>query len=171
MKHDAILANIGHFDAEIDVEALRNHTWRTSSRRWTTSSFRTASASSCWRRAAREPRLRDRASELRHVELVHEPGGGADRAGGSPGKYENRVYVLPKKLDEKVARLHLAKLGATLTRLSEEQSEYLGVPAEGPLQAPSTTATDGRGRKTGSEWVFELKISSDSNFFDSKNPP
>ncbi len=50
------------------------------------------------------------------------------------GKYENRVYVLPKKLDEKVARLHLAHLNAELTELSPEQAKYIGVPVEGPYK-------------------------------------
>ena len=49
-------------------------------------------------------------------------------------KYDNRVYVLPKQLDEKVARLHLDKLGAKLTELSKEQSDYLGIPVEGPYK-------------------------------------
>ncbi len=51
------------------------------------------------------------------------------------GKYERgKVYVLPKELDEKVARLHLGKLGAQLTKLSSKQAEYLGVKAEGPFK-------------------------------------
>ena len=50
------------------------------------------------------------------------------------GRYENRVYVLPKQLDEKVARLHLGKLGARLTILRQEQAEYLGIPVEGPYK-------------------------------------
>jgi adenosylhomocysteinase len=49
-------------------------------------------------------------------------------------QYENRVYVLPKKLDEKVARLHLAKLGAKLTKLSKDQADYIGVPVDGPYK-------------------------------------
>ena len=48
--------------------------------------------------------------------------------------YEHKVYTLPKKLDEKVAMLHLAKLGAKLTKLSGEQASYIGVPAEGPFK-------------------------------------
>ena len=51
------------------------------------------------------------------------------------GKYENKVYVLPKHLDEKVARLHLAKLGARLTELSDEQAGYIGVGTQGPFKA------------------------------------
>ena len=50
-------------------------------------------------------------------------------------KYENKVYVLPKHLDEKVARLHLAKIGVTLDELTETQSEYLGIPVKGPFKA------------------------------------
>ena len=51
------------------------------------------------------------------------------------GKYENKVYVLPKHLDEKVATLHLGRLGAKLTTLSKEQADYIGVPVDGPVQA------------------------------------
>jgi adenosylhomocysteinase len=50
------------------------------------------------------------------------------------GKYENNVYILPKVLDEKVARLHLGHLGAKLTELSSEQAEYIGVPVAGPYK-------------------------------------
>jgi adenosylhomocysteinase len=49
-------------------------------------------------------------------------------------KYENKVYMLPKKLDEEVARLHLDKLGVKLTVLTKEQAEYIGVPVEGPYK-------------------------------------
>jgi adenosylhomocysteinase len=52
----------------------------------------------------------------------------------NPEKYENRVYVLPKHLDEKVARLHLDKIGACLTPLSQEQADYIKVPVEGPYK-------------------------------------
>ena len=50
------------------------------------------------------------------------------------GKYENKVYVLPKHLDEKVAALHLGKLGAQLTKLNEEQAAYIGVSVDGPFK-------------------------------------
>jgi adenosylhomocysteinase len=49
-------------------------------------------------------------------------------------QYENKVYVLPKKLDEKVARLHLGKIGAKLTQLDKEQADYIGVPQDGPFK-------------------------------------
>jgi adenosylhomocysteinase len=52
----------------------------------------------------------------------------------NPGKYENRVYVLPKHLDEKVARLHLAKLGVELTRLTPAQATYLSLDVDGPYK-------------------------------------
>ena len=52
----------------------------------------------------------------------------------NPDKYENRVYVLPKHLDEKVARLHLGKIGVCLTPLSQEQADYIKVPVEGPYK-------------------------------------
>jgi adenosylhomocysteinase len=53
---------------------------------------------------------------------------------GNPKKYEKKVYTLPKQLDEKVARLHLAKIGVKLTRMSDRQAAYIGVPAEGPYK-------------------------------------
>ena len=49
-------------------------------------------------------------------------------------KYQNKVYVLPKELDEKVARLHLEKLGVKLTELNKDQADYIGVPKEGPFK-------------------------------------
>ena len=51
-----------------------------------------------------------------------------------PGKYEKKVYLLPKQLDEEVARLHLDKLGVKLTRLTKEQSDYIGIPVDGPYK-------------------------------------
>jgi adenosylhomocysteinase len=48
--------------------------------------------------------------------------------------YKNEVYILPKKLDEKVARLHLAKIGVKLTQLAKEQADYIGVPQDGPFK-------------------------------------
>jgi adenosylhomocysteinase len=52
----------------------------------------------------------------------------------NPGKYEKQVYVLPKKLDEQVARLHLQKIGVKLTTLTEEQAKYIGVSTNGPYK-------------------------------------
>jgi adenosylhomocysteinase len=55
----------------------------------------------------------------------------------NPGKYEKKVYTLPKQLDEKVARLHLAKIGAKLTTLNDKQATYINVPKEGPFKPDS----------------------------------
>jgi adenosylhomocysteinase len=52
----------------------------------------------------------------------------------NPGKYQKKVYTLPKYLDEKVARLHLDKIGATLTKMTDKQASYIGIPAEGPFK-------------------------------------
>ena len=54
----------------------------------------------------------------------------------SSGKYDKKVYVLPKQLDEKVAALHLEKMGAKLTKLTEDQASYIGVSSEGPFKPP-----------------------------------
>ena len=68
-------------------------------------------------------------------QLVHQPGAGPDRTcGTNREKYELGVHVLPKKLDEEVARLHLDQLGVKLTKLTPEQAEYLGIPVEGPFK-------------------------------------
>ena len=53
---------------------------------------------------------------------------------GNPGKYENKVYMLPKHLDEKVAMLHLEKVGAKLTKMSKEQADYISVKPSGPFK-------------------------------------
>jgi S-adenosyl-L-homocysteine hydrolase-like protein len=62
-------------------------------------------------------------------------GAGAARTAANAEKYGKTVTMLPKKLDEEVARLHLDQLGVKLTKLSKEQSDYLGVPVEGPYEA------------------------------------
>ena len=135
MKHDAILANIGHFDAEIDVEALRNHRWENIKPQVDHIVFPDGKRLIL----LAEGRLVNLGGATGHPSFVMSSSFTNQVVAqielwGNPGKYENRVYVLPKKLDEKVARLHLAKLGATLTELSEEQSAYIGVPAEGPYK-------------------------------------
>ena len=135
MKHDAILANIGHFDAEIDVEALRNYRWDNIKPQVDHIVFPDGKRLIL----LAEGRLVNLGCATGHPSFVMSSSFTNQVVAqielwGNPGKYENRVYVLPKKLDEKVARLHLAKLGATLTELSEEQSAYIGVPAEGPYK-------------------------------------
>ena len=113
MKHDAILANIGHFDAEIDVEALRNHTWENIKPQVDHIEFPDGKRVIL----LAEGRLVNLGCATGHPSFVMSSSFTNQVVAqielwGNPGKYENQVYVLPKKLDEKVARLHLAKLGA-----------------------------------------------------------
>ena len=76
------------------------------------------------------------ASELRHVSELLEPDAGSARSlGQKKDEYKIGIYILPKKLDEEVARLHLEKIGVKLTTLSEKQASYLGVPVDGPYKS------------------------------------
>ena len=93
---------------------------------------------------------------LRDVGVLHQPDAGADRAVGEPRhKYEKQVYTLPKQLDEKVARLHLDKLGVKLTKLAPDQADYIGVRPDGPyksdhyplLREPPRRSPSRRGRR------------------------
>ncbi|MFL5297741.1 MAG: adenosylhomocysteinase, partial [Phenylobacterium sp.] len=135
MKNNAIVANIGHFDSEIQIAGLRNFKW---------------------------DKIKD---QVHHVEfpdgkkiIVLSEGRlvNLGNATGHPSfvmsasftnqtlaqielwqhgkKYETKVYTLPKHLDEKVAMLHLGKLGAKLTTLSKDQADYIGVPQQGPFK-------------------------------------
>src|SRR6185369_16887936 len=81
---------------------------------------------------AGEPRQRHGPSELRHVVIVHQQMLAQIEIFTNPGKYEKKVYTLPKHLDEKVARLHLAKIGVKLTEMSQKQATYIGLPKDGP---------------------------------------
>jgi adenosylhomocysteinase len=134
--HDrAIVCNIGHFDSEIQVGALRNYVWEEvkpqvdevifpdGKRLLVLAKGRLVNLG-C---ATGHPSFVMSASftnqVLAQIELWT-----------NHGKYENKVYVLPKNLDEKVAQLHLDKLGAKLTQLSAAQAEYLGVGSTGPFK-------------------------------------
>ena len=139
MKDRAIVCNIGHFDNEIQVaapEELQVEQHQAAGRRDRIS--RRQAHHPAVGRPPREPRQRHGPSELRDVGVLHQPDAGADRAVDQPdGKYEKKVYTLPKQLDEKVARLHLAKIGVKLTKLRAEQADYIGVPQEGPFKSGS----------------------------------
>ena len=76
-------------------------------------------------------------NEAEHLaqELIIQPDAIAAIIRNKDGKYKKEVYVLPKSLDEKVARLHLAKIGVKLTELRKDQAEYIGVKPEGPFKA------------------------------------
>ena len=135
MKDMAIVGNIGHFDNEIQVARLQNYKWDNIKPQVDMIEFPGREADHpAVRRPPAEPRQRHRPPELRDVGLVHQPDAGADRTLDQRQGYENKVYTLPKHLDEKVATLHLAKLGAKLTELSKEQADYIGVTPQGPFK-------------------------------------
>jgi adenosylhomocysteinase len=136
MKHRAIVCNIGHFDSEIQIDALRNYTWDNvkpqvdevvfpdGKRLIVLSEGRLVNLGN----ATGHPSFVMSASfsnqVLAQIELWTAPA----------GKYQRRVYTLPKALDEKVAELHLAKVGAKLTKLTPQQAEYIGTPVGGPFK-------------------------------------
>ena len=136
MKNRAIVCNIGHFDSEIQIEGLRNFRWENvkpqvdevvfpdGKRLIVLSEGRLVNLGN----ATGHPSFVMSASftnqVLAQLELWTAPA----------GKYENQVYTLPKTLDEKVAALHLAKVGAKLTKLTPKQAEYIGAPVSGPYK-------------------------------------
>jgi adenosylhomocysteinase len=136
MKHRAIVCNIGHFDSEIQIDSLRNYKWENvkpqvdevvfpdGKRLIVLSEGRLVNLGN----ATGHPSFVMSASftnqVLAQIELWTAPA----------GKYENKVYVLPRHLDEKVAALHLAKVGAKLTQLTKKQSDYLGLAQSGPFK-------------------------------------
>ncbi|KAK3416936.1 hypothetical protein EUGRSUZ_H02678 [Eucalyptus grandis] len=143
MKNNAIVCNIGHFDNEIDMHGLENFpgvkriTIKPQTDRWVFPDTKSGII------VLAEGRLMNLGCATGHpsfvmscsftnqviaqLELWKEK---------SSGKYKKEVYVLPKHLDEKVAALHLGKLGAKLTKLSKEQADYISVPVEGPYKPP-----------------------------------
>jgi adenosylhomocysteinase len=135
MKDRAIVCNIGHFDSEIQVNALKNFKWHNVKPQVDEIEFPTG------RRIIllSEGRLVNLGNAMGHPSFVMSSSFTNQTLAQlelftNPGKYEKKVYVLPKALDEKVARLHLDKIGVKLTKLSEEQSKYIGVPVNGPYK-------------------------------------
>ena len=136
MKHMAIVCNIGHFDNEIQVEALKNFQWTNVKPQVDMVEFP-------------EGHKIILLSEGRLVNLGNANGHPSFVMSASftnqvlaqielwtrGDQYENQVYILPKHLDEKVAALHLEKLGAQLSELSTEQADYIGVEQQGPFKA------------------------------------
>ncbi|MDX2483465.1 MAG: adenosylhomocysteinase [Pseudodonghicola sp.] len=135
MKDMAIVGNIGHFDNEIQVAGLKNHKWTnikdqvdmiempSGARIILLSEGRLLNLGN----ATGHPSFVMSASFTNQVLAQIELFTHGDQ-------YKNEVYILPKHLDEKVARLHLAKIGVKLTELSVEQAEYIGVPQQGPFK-------------------------------------
>ena len=135
MPDQAIVCNIGHFDSEIDIASVRSLPWENiepqvghimfpDGKRLILLAEGRLVNLGC---ATGHPSFVMSNSFTNQVLAQIELWQNSDR-------YEKKVYVLPKQLDEKVASLHLAKIGAKLTRLTPEQADYLGVPVDGPFK-------------------------------------
>ena len=138
MKDKAIVGNIGHFDNEIDMAGLRKRGIKRVNIKPQYDEFVFPDGHSVLILA--EGRLLNLGCATGHPSFVMSASFTNQvmaqiELHQNAGKYEKKVYTLPKQLDEKVARLHLDKLGVKLTRLSPEQAEYIGVPVNGPYKA------------------------------------
>ena len=136
MKDRAIVCNIGHFDNEIQVAALRNLKWTNIKPQVDEITF----ADGKRMILLSEGRLVNLGNAMGHPSFVMSASFTNQTLAqielfANKGKYEKKVYVLPKTLDEKVARLHLAKIGVKLTQLRPDQAAYIGVKPDGPYQA------------------------------------
>ena len=136
MKDRAIVCNIGHFDSEIQVESLQNMKWSEVKPQVDEVEFQDGKRLIVLAKgrlvnlgcATGHPSFVMSASftnqVLAQIEIWQ-----------NSKNYENKVYTLPRHLDEKVATLHLEKVGATLSKLSNEQADYIGVPVQGPFKS------------------------------------
>jgi adenosylhomocysteinase len=136
MKDMAIVGNIGHFDNEIQVASLRNFKWTNIKPQVDMIEFPKGNRMIL----LSEGRLLNLGNATGHPSFVMSASFSNQVLAQielftKGDAYKNEVYVLPKQLDEKVARLHLAKLGAKLTELSDEQAGYIGVTVQGPFKA------------------------------------
>ncbi|MBL0374182.1 adenosylhomocysteinase [Rhizobium sp. KVB221] len=136
MKDMAIVGNIGHFDNEIQVSALRNLKWNNIKPQVDMIEFPKGNRMIL----LSEGRLLNLGNATGHPSFVMSASFTNQVLGqielfNNKGEYTNEVYVLPKHLDEKVARLHLEKLGVSLTELSDEQADYISVEKSGPFKA------------------------------------
>ena len=135
MKDRAIVCNIGHFDSEIQVAALKNYKWHNVKPQVDEIEFPDGKRIIL----LSEGRLVNLGNATGHPSFVMSASFTNQTLAqieifANPGKYEKKVYVLPKTLDEKVAALHLAKVGAKLTKLTAKQTEYLGLNPAGPFK-------------------------------------
>jgi adenosylhomocysteinase len=135
-KDMAIVCNIGHFDNEIQVAALRNYRWRNVKPQVDLVEFPDGKRMIL----LSEGRLVNLGNATGHPSFVMSASFSNQTLAQIElwtrgAEYENKVYVLPKHLDEKVAELHLAKLGARLTKLAPEQAAYIGVSESGPFKS------------------------------------
>src|SRR5436305_223587 len=136
MKDRAIVCNIGHFDNEIQVAGLKNLKWNNIKPQVDEIAFPDGNRIIL----LSEGRLVNLGNAMGHPSFVMSSSFTNQTLAqielfANPAKYEKKVYTLPKHLDEKVARLHLAKIGAKLTKLRPDQAKYIGVPVEGPYKS------------------------------------
>ena len=136
MKDRAIVCNIGHFDSEIQIGALQNYPWHEVKPQVDEVEFPDGKRLIVLAKG----RLVNLGCATGHPSFVMSTSFSNQvlaqiELWGSSEKYENKVYTLPKYLDEKVAALHLGKLGVKLTKLSAEQADYIGVPTDGPFKS------------------------------------
>jgi len=136
MKHRAIVCNIGHFDSEIQVAGLRNMMWDNVKPQVDEIEFPDQKRIIL----LSEGRLVNLGNATGHPSFVMSASFTNQTLAQielwtNTAKYERKVYTLPKHLDEKVAALHLAKVGATLTQLTAQQAGYIGVDTQGPFKA------------------------------------
>jgi len=135
MKDRAIVCNIGHFDSEIQVAATKNFKWHNIKPQVDEIEFPDGKRIIL----LSEGRLVNLGNAMGHPSFVMSASFTNQTLAQielftNPGKYEKKVYVLPKQLDEKVARLHLGKIGAKLTELSTKQADYISIPKVGPYK-------------------------------------
>ena len=135
MKNEAIVCNIGHFDSEIDIASIRGYEWDNIKPQVDHVTFPDGKKLII----LAEGRLVNLGCATGHPSFVMSASFTNQvmaqiELWNNSSNYENKVYILPKHLDEKVARLHLNKIGVNLTTLTQEQAEYLGIPVEGPYK-------------------------------------
>jgi len=135
MKNNAIVCNIGHFDSEIQIAALRNYKWDEIKPQVHHVEFPDGKKLII----LSEGRLVNLGNATGHPSFVMSASFTNQTLAQielwtNQSAYQNKVYTLPKHLDEKVAMLHLAKLGAKLTTLRKDQADYIGVPEQGPFK-------------------------------------
>jgi adenosylhomocysteinase len=136
MKHNAIVCNIGHFDSEIDIASLKKYQWENIKPQVDHIVFPDGKRLI----VLAEGRLVNLGCGTGHPSFVMSNSFTNQTLAQlelytKGDQYENKVYVLPKQLDEKVARLHLKKLGVELTVLNEKQCDYLNIPVDGPFKS------------------------------------
>jgi adenosylhomocysteinase len=135
MKHRAIVCNIGHFDSEIQIGNLKNFKWHNVKPQVDEVEFPDGKRII----VLSEGRLVNLGNATGHPSFVMSASFSNQTLAqieifANPGKYQKKVYTLPKSLDEKVAALHLEKVGAKLTKLRPDQAKYIGVPEVGPFK-------------------------------------